>query len=249
MVHDWSALPLAQIYGRSVRLWRDRDLRPPLAQILCDEKLLDGTQNDLAIIRLWQSQNTLAVSRQDARGPGYQQAVDHLAARGIAVVQRSTGGTAVVHTGGTLNVSLVYTCAPGEIFSIGASYRELVEPLIAYLGEQGIPAEMGEVPGAFCSGRYDVICNGGKLAGTAQRVKRIAGRSRVLSHYTLNVDNELAAADWLINRFYELSGSMKRVLPDRACSVSELRVESGQPRVSTRQFTDGYFEFLLRSQS
>lgn len=90
------------------------------------------------------------------------------------------GGTAVVQLAGTLNLSLLYTLDANQVFSISDSYCELVRPLIGYLHGLGLPAEMGGVSGAFCSGRYDVICGELKLAGTAQRVKTVSGEQRVL---------------------------------------------------------------------
>jgi octanoyl-[GcvH]:protein N-octanoyltransferase len=234
---------------RSARLLLDDVVRPSVEQVHFDDELLSNITAEQAVVRLWLNTDSLVVSSRDARTPCFSWAVDTLMDEGVCIVQRSTGGTAVAHMPGTLNVSLIYSLHGESPFSIEESYRELVAPLIAYLNTIGLPAEMGEVSGAFCSGRYDVICEGKKLAGTAQRVRTIDGSRCVLSHYTLNVDNDVIRADELINRFYQLSGSKTRVTPDRASSLSELLVNSGKEGLSVARFIQDFVDYLATDKN
>ena len=204
-----------------VRLWHDHVLRNPADQLGCDDLILRDIGKGEAVIRVWRNRDTLAVSRHDANYPDFGYAAETLTREGMAVTQRSTGGTAVAHISGTLNVSLVFAEDRRSTYSVEESYRELISPMLDYLASLGISAGIGEVPGSFCSGRHDAIWEGRKLAGTAQRVCRMADASKVLGHYTLNVDCDVTAADELINRFYKLSGCPRRVEPGRACSVED----------------------------
>ncbi len=240
----WDDLPQCRVAGRKVFLWNDQSLRSAAQQVDYDELLLNEVRGDHAVIRLWQNQDALVVSRQDGRSPHFQKACKQISSDGVSVVQRSTGGTAVAQLAGTVNLSLIYALGANQGFSIADSYSELVSPLVAYLRLLGLPAQMGEVSGAFCSGRYDVICDGQKLAGTAQRVKTLSAERRVLSHYTLNVANDVNVADALINRFYGLSGLERRILPGRASSVSDLLVAHNKQGIPVDTFLSGFASYL-----
>lgn len=67
----------------------------------------------------------------------------------------------------TLNVSMVTETHPG--FSFDDGYRLIGNAVADALLEFGIVASMGAVDGSFCDGTWNVIVDGRKLAGTAQR--------------------------------------------------------------------------------
>ncbi|MGL6480688.1 lipoyl protein ligase domain-containing protein, partial [Aeromonas caviae] len=56
---------------------------------------------------LWQGPQCLIVTRKDTRLPRYQAACEQLAAEGWPVFVRDSGGTAVPHGAGILNLSLM----------------------------------------------------------------------------------------------------------------------------------------------
>lgn len=61
---------------------------------------------------LWQGPQCLIVTRKDTRLPRYQAACEQLAAEGWPVFVRDSGGTAVPHGAGILNLSLMLPAPP-----------------------------------------------------------------------------------------------------------------------------------------
>jgi lipoate-protein ligase A len=106
---------------------------------------------------------------------------DVVAAKGIQVVRRVSGGGAVYHDGGNLNFSFMTRDVNGRF----NRYDTFNGPVLAVLHDLGIPAEL--------SGRNDIVVAGRKISGNAQ----FAAADRMLSHGTLLVDSnvdELVAA-------------------------------------------------------
>jgi lipoate-protein ligase A len=166
--------PRVDYHGLHCRAWDDRQFRGAQQQVSVDECLLDivSQRRQPALLRLWRNRHCLVASYADRCVPGFGAAVRRLAQDGITVALRRSGGTVVPQGDGVLNLSLAYRLADSQRFSIAAAYARLLGPLIRMLRADGMPATIGEVPEAFCNGRYDLVLGGGKLAGTAQRVRR-----------------------------------------------------------------------------
>lgn len=96
----------------------------------------------------------------------------------IQVVRRSTGGGAVYHDLGNLNYSFITDAADAEKMTLDL----FTEPIVNALRKLGLDAE--------ASGRNDILVNGHKVSGTAQR---LAGK-RILHHGTLLFDTNLDMA-------------------------------------------------------
>jgi len=219
-----SRIPAGRLGEGEWRLWRDRAQLPPGRQLAADEQLLAAAVAGSlpATIRIWQNRDALVVSPRDTHLPHYSQAAAVLAAGGLPVIQRRSGGTAVLHGPGIVNISLVYR-VPGEApLNIRESYQLLCAPLAEFLARRGIETSLAAVPGAFCDGRYNLGVAGRKLAGTAQRVRKTPGGCAVLSHMSVLVHTDLAHFDATINRFYELAGADFRVTPGRSVCISSL---------------------------
>lgn len=122
---------------------------------------------------LWQNENTVVI--------GQNQNAEEEINRGfieshkIHVVRRTTGGGAVYHDLGNLNYSFITDADTPEALSL----RRFTGPVVEALRELGIPAE--------ASGRNDILVEGKKVSGTAQRLFR----NRVLHHGTLLFDSDL----------------------------------------------------------
>lgn len=100
---------------------------------------------------------------------------DVVAARGITVVRRISGGGAVYHDLGNLNFSFM-TPAVSDRFN---RYDHFTRPVVAALRALGVPAELG--------GRNDILADGRKISGNAQ----FATSDRMFSHGTLLFDANL----------------------------------------------------------
>jgi len=100
---------------------------------------------------------------------------DVVAARGITVVRRISGGGAVYHDLGNLNFSFM-TRAVSDRFS---RYEHFTRPVVNVLRSLGVPAELG--------GRNDILADGRKISGNAQ----FATPDRMFSHGTLLFDANL----------------------------------------------------------
>ena len=100
---------------------------------------------------------------------------DVVAAKGIRVVRRISGGGAVYHDLGNLNFSFM-TRDVGNRFN---RYEKFNGPVVDVLRTLGVAAEIG--------GRNDILVGGRKISGNAQ----FATPDRMFSHGTLLLDSNL----------------------------------------------------------
>jgi len=122
-----------------------------------------------ALLRLWRTSPCLVVTPLLAHRPDFAAAAAASAQRGRPVVVRRTGGGPVPQTAGTLNVSLAYAVPRQETPSIDGAFREFADGMLAALQRCGVTAEVGEIEGSCCPGRYDIAIGGRKIIGIAQR--------------------------------------------------------------------------------
>ncbi|MER2151192.1 MAG: lipoate--protein ligase family protein, partial [Candidatus Limivicinus sp.] len=118
-------------------------------------------------LMLWQNANTVVIGLNQNTAEEIDAAF--VEAHGITVVRRMTGGGAVYHDLGNLNYSFICDVGNAEELSI----RRFTEPVCRALAAMGVEAET--------SGRNDIVVDGKKVSGVAQR---IAG-GRILHHGTL----------------------------------------------------------------
>ena len=120
---------------------------------------------------LWQNDNTIVVGQnQNAEAEINRAFVE---AHGIRVVRRMTGGGTVYHDLGNLNYSFITDAGPTEQLSMD----RFTKPVVSALRHLGMDAE--------ASGRNDILIEGKKVSGTAQRL--LGGR--ILHHGTLLFDS------------------------------------------------------------
>jgi octanoyl-[GcvH]:protein N-octanoyltransferase len=184
------------------------------------------------LVRLWRSAHApgIGVSKKDVASPAGRAAAEALRAEGWDVVVRQTGGTAVPQGDGVLHLSFILPRQSAGA-TTDAYYRLLCKPLLAWLGEYGLAASTGELPGSYCDGTYNVLVGGRKLVGTAQAWRGgLAGLASrhpgyVLAHACITVDLDIGAAIDQINHFYALAGQDYRVQPDTSVTLRQLLPE------------------------
>lgn len=119
------------------------------------------------ILLLWQNANTIVIGRNQNTEEEINRSF--VEAHGVTVVRRTTGGGAVYHDMGNLNYSFIQDVDDPEKMSIAA----LAVPVVEALGTMGVQAEV--------SGRNDILVDGKKISGVAQRMYK----NRILHHGTL----------------------------------------------------------------
>ncbi len=172
---------------------------------------------------LWQNDNTIVVGlNQNTEAEINRAFVD---AHGIRVVRRSTGGGAVYHDLGNLNYSFIT-----DVENAGMITKsQFTDPIISALRSLGIDAE--------ASGRNDILANGKKVSGTAQRIDH----DRILHHGTLLFDSDPSAVEGAL-----------RVDPEKfkAKGIQSVRSRIGNIRpllpsdMTMRQFWEYLLHFL-----
>lgn len=190
-------------------------------QILAEEQrwLRDCARDGLARAHLWQAPQCLIVTRKDMRLPRYQAACEQLANEGWPVHVRDSGGTAVPHGAGILNLSLLL---PRTTTDLAHYYRLLGAPLLALLEEHGLEGNYDFVPGSFCDGQYNLVIGGRKITGTAQRwlAPGQDHQGAVLAQAMLLVAGDVDEGTRMASRFYELAGGELRFAPGTSTTLA-----------------------------
>jgi lipoate-protein ligase A len=119
-------------------------------------------------LRMYRPVPTIGFSRLDTKAPRYSRAAAIAQAHGFEPAVRSPGGRAAAYHRSCLCFELVLPDSGArnpveQISSLG-------ELLAGVLGELGVDARVGEVPGEYCPGRFSVNAGGiAKIVGTAGR--------------------------------------------------------------------------------
>ncbi|UTW14301.1 lipoate--protein ligase family protein [Marinobacterium rhizophilum] len=190
------------------------------------ERVVQGQQSSGVL--LWRCEQSLVVPRSLGRKPAFDQACAAMGAQGWPVVVRDTGGDLTPQAPGLINIALAFRQrrTPG---AIRESYLRLCQPLIDSLAPLGIAAGCASVEGAFCNGDYNLVVAGRKLAGTAQRWRKMASHTgagedefAVLVHAVILCDEPLAPLWQAGNAFYRACDIDQRIDPTLHVSLAEL---------------------------
>jgi lipoate-protein ligase A len=180
------------------------------AGLEAERQLLDRVHagEEEGALLFWRpSDRALVMPRRLSRLPGFTAADISCAALGWPIALRDTGGEPVPQSPAVLNVALAYALPveDDEQARIENAYLRLCEPICQWLRGMGLVPGLGEVPGAFCDGRFNVTLGRRKLVGTAQRWRRRAtdGRLVVLVHGAILLEDQREAMVEVVNRFYQ----------------------------------------------
>lgn len=143
----------------------------PAYNLAFEETVLRNRQ-DRPYLLLWQNDNTIVVGQNQNTAAEIDP--DFVAEHHIHVVRRTTGGGAVYHDMGNLNYSFITDVENAA----DMTYQQFTRPVVETLQGLGLQAE--------ASGRNDILVEGRKISGTAQR---LLGK-RMLFHGTLLFDSD-----------------------------------------------------------
>ena len=124
------------------------------------------------VLILWQNDNTVVIGQN--QNAAQEVNLPFVRENGIRVVRRLTGGGAVFHDMGNLNYSLIADRGGNRQLS------DFCEAIVHALHDLGIDAQS--------SGRNDIVVQGRKIGGSAQRLYR----NRILFHGTLIFDSDIS---------------------------------------------------------
>ena len=155
-----------------IRVIRTLPPSAPAFGIALDEALLETTKReDIDILRMWVNDRAVVIGRsQAAKDEADLEAAEKL---GIPVIRRISGGGAVYHYSGNLNISLYLTDAR-RLGGVVDAFQRMGKAISFGLHKLGVNAK---------SAGNELLINGAKIGGAAQARR---GRS-LLYHTTLLV--------------------------------------------------------------
>ena len=158
----------------------ETDSVDPFFNLAFEEYLLQNKKDGDYLI-LWQNDNTIVIGQnQNAEAEINRSFVEQ---HNIKVARRTTGGGAVYHDLGNLNYSFITDA--GELSTL--TMNRFTDAVVNALGSLGLKAE--------ASGRNDILVNGRKVSGTAQRITG----DRILYHGTLLFDSDADMVSGALN--------------------------------------------------
>ncbi len=143
----------------------------PYFNLAFEEYLLKYmTEGD--ILMLWQNDNTVVIGLNQCAEEEINR--EYVKEHNVKVVRRKTGGGAVYHDLGNLNFSFISDAGNLEALTFDRFSTPVCRALRVMGGD------------AVVSGRNDILLNGRKVSGVAQRIEK----GRILYHGTLLFDSD-----------------------------------------------------------
>jgi len=179
----------------------------------------------------WTTSQSLIVPRSLTRAAQFNKACGDLGQSGWPVFVRRTGGGVTPHGAGILNVSLAYALDASEQPSINGVYEMFCSPLLSLMSDLGCKAESGAVPGSFCDGAYNIVVDGKKVMGTAQRWTRVrsnTSRQIVFAHAMLLVNANIQSSVRAVNKLCAACDLENAVLAEKHANISQLVNKTSQ---------------------
>lgn len=196
----------------------------PTYNLAFEQYLFDTLPRGASALGLWQNDNAVIIGRHQDTAAEIDPA--YVAAHGIRVVRRTTGGGAVFHDLGNLNFTYIADHPEGARFDFAFFTRPVIDALAAL----GVRAEL--------SSRNDLSVDGRKISGNAQFHRD----GRVLHHGTL-----LFAAD-----LEALSGALRpspEKLASRGVASARARVANISEFLAEPMTMTNFHDHLLRHLS
>ena len=176
----------------------------PYYNLALEEHVFEHLDQRENYFMLWQNENTIVVGKYQNTAEEVNQ--EFVAAQGIRVVRRLSGGGAVYHDAGNLNFTFI---ADQKGFA-DFNFEAFVSPVLQALESLGVHAEF--------TGRNDLVLSGCKFSGNSQYAKG----GRVLHHGCIMLDSNLdKVGDALRVREAKFTSKSVKSVRSRVTTINE----------------------------
>lgn len=195
---------------------------------------------------LWRSKPALVVPRSTTRKANFELAALETKRSGWPVVARSTGGELTPQCESFFNVS-IFLRRQEEQIGIQESYMIICSAILGWLNEMGVQGHCASINGAFCNGDFNVHVGGKKLAGTAQRWRKVrselsgSDEKALLLHAVILCDGDVDHLLDVANRFYQACGVDPFIVKDKHVSLGQLLGENNPRFVEEKMQSFGRY--------
>lgn len=186
--------------------------RNPYFNLALDEYAMKHIDESEDFFFLWQNDPAVIIGKNQNTAEEINS--QFIKDNDIKVARRVSGGGAVYHDEGNLNFTFIISVDdPGKV-----NYKKYVQPIVDALASMGITAEL--------SGRNDILVDGLKISGNAQRL----ANGKLMHHGTimfdLNVENMVrslnVAPDKIISKGMKSVRSRVTNIKDRLPEGTEI---------------------------
>ena len=252
--HDWLIYdehhnPDAQITDTTMAL-QDSFVRylPKLNQTLAETGLImpnepSTGQKAKAILHFYPSvRPTVLLGAKDKLLTNFSEGIEHLIQANYTVCLRPHGGLAVVNDEGVINLALVSDNAHFPL-SIDEAYEQMVQLIALTLKPYGLQVEAYEVSDSYSPGKYDLVIDGLKIGGIAQR--RFKTGLTTAAYLSIN-GNQTQRAQ-LIQNFYKIGLADERfptVNPASMANIADFLAPEEQAKMTIEQFKQAILALL-----
>jgi hypothetical protein len=241
MLRDRLIDALRRVTGMDAR----REASMGSAQQMIDSDLISPISKQW---RIWENARCIVASRSQSLMPGFSNASRQSAAQGWPVVVRMSGGSAVAHRPGILNISSL-SCLPlADSSWVTEGYRRFLGMLVDSLGVLGIEADHGNSPGSYCDGRFNLRVDGRKLAGTAAYSGAREGQRFCMFHASVTVTGSCIEDVRAVMQFERALGTPCTYQPGAHVSLEEY-FSSKLPNRSWPRSSELRYEFIEESHT
>lgn len=177
---------------------------------------------------IWSMEQGLVVPKSTTNNPNFTSTAQKMYENNWPVFVRETGGDLTPQAPGMINISYVFYEPWTNAICIEDAYTVICKPIIDYLKQDfGINAYCSAVEGAFCNGKFNIVVDGLKIAGTAQKWRLFnnhAGQKHVaiLGHVALLGDVPLPQMIEASNAFYKYCDIEKQITLQNHTTLHDL---------------------------